>query len=282
MWTSVSRAIGVLTSGEDADRQLDLAAERIQSALLKVTLPEIRGIELGVHAEPARLVGGDYLDVFSPREGCVLFGLGDASGKSLAAALNALMLRYLVRGLAQALGTEDLNAILSHTNSVVSQDLNHSDHFITLILGTIDTQSGRLRVANAGHEPPLVLRDDASEVEVVETHDLVLGVNTHEIYGTEEVVLSAGDKVVVYTDGLTEATNKHGELLTLKRLCEMFVEHRDLPAQELADTLFGGVKEFAGQHMRDDATLLVLHRLHPDSPSGSINVVGTAHRDGTT
>jgi phosphoserine phosphatase RsbU/P len=267
MWTSVSRAISLLTSGEDANRQLDLAAERIQSALLNVTLPEMRGLDVGVHAEPARLVGGDYLDVFSPRSECMLFGLGDASGKSLAAALNALMLRYLVRGLVQAVGCEDLESILSHTNSVVAQDLHGTDHFITMILGTVDAQSGRLRFVNAGHEPPLVLRANAPDVELIETHGIVLGVNKHETYQTEEFALNVGDKVVVYTDGLTEATNDHGELLTVKRLAEMFVEHRDLPAHALAHTLFDAVKMYAGEHIRDDATLLVFQRVHPDEPS---------------
>jgi phosphoserine phosphatase RsbU/P len=267
MWTSVSKAIGLLTAGEDGDRQLDLAAERIQSALLNVALPEIRGLDVGVHAEPARLVGGDYLDVFSPRSECMLFGLGDASGKSLAAALNALMLRYLVRGLVQAVGSEDLESILSHTNSVVAEDLHPTDHFITMILGTVDAQSGRLRFVNAGHEPPLVLRANAPAVEIIETHGIVLGVNKNETYQIEEFALNAGDKVVIYTDGLTEATNKHGELLTVKRLSEMFVEHRDLPAPALAHTLFDAVKTYAGEHMRDDATLLVLHRVDGDKAS---------------
>ncbi len=261
MWTSVFRAVGALTGGDTADRDFDLAAERIQSALLKVKLPAIPGLDLGVHAEPARLVGGDYIDVFPLGNQCLLFGLGDASGKSLAAALNALMLRYCVRGLVQALTIERLESILAHTNAVVAEDLRESDHFITLLLGTVDAASGKLRVANAGHEPPLILRAGAPDVEIMTTHSIVLGVDPTVTYITEESTLDFGDRVVLYTDGLTEASNERGELFTLERLQENFIAHRDLTAQELADALFQTVKSYAGHTMRDDATLFVVHRV---------------------
>ncbi|HEY1653812.1 MAG TPA: PP2C family protein-serine/threonine phosphatase [Candidatus Tumulicola sp.] len=261
MWTSVFKAIGALTSEDASARDFDLAAERIQSALLRVTIPKMDGLDIGVHAEPARLVGGDYIDVFALDGDCLLFGLGDASGKSLAAALNALMLRYLVRGLVQALGFDQLEAILRHTNTVVSDDLKDTDHFITLVLGTFDTASGRLKIANAGHEPPLVLRANAPGVQVVETHDIVLGIDPYVRYAAEETTLLAGDKAVIYTDGLTEASNSHGELFTAERLREDLLAHRDAGAQDLADRLFAAVKAYAGENMRDDATILVLHRL---------------------
>jgi phosphoserine phosphatase RsbU/P len=260
MWASISRAIGELSGGEAAERDFDLAAERIQSALLNVTMPEIAGLDFGVHAEPARLVGGDYLDVF-PSEGRLLFGLGDASGKSLAAALNALMLRYLVRGLVEALGPDRLETILEHTNSVVTEDLRHTDHFITLVLGAMESASGRLRIVNAGHEPPLILRAAATDVEIMATHGIVLGVNDAVKYRLEETTLARGDRAVIYTDGLTEASNSRGELYTVERLRENFLAHRELAAQELADTLFAAVKTYAGADMRDDATILVIRRL---------------------
>ncbi|HEY2554039.1 MAG TPA: SpoIIE family protein phosphatase, partial [Candidatus Cybelea sp.] len=171
MWSSISKAISALTAGEQAEPYYDIAAERIQNALLKIQVPEVDGLELGARAEPARLVGGDYIDVFRSGDH-LLFGLGDASGKSLGAAINALMLRYLVRGLTQALGHERLEAIISHTNQVVAEDLNETDYFITLLLGTISATSGRLRIVNAGHEPALILRAQAHEVEALTMHGL--------------------------------------------------------------------------------------------------------------
>jgi sigma-B regulation protein RsbU (phosphoserine phosphatase) len=261
MWTSLSRAILPMISGDHAERDFDLAAERIQSALLNVTVPQIDGLELGVHAEPARLVGGDYIDLVSLGKRRLFFGLGDASGKSLAAALNALMLRYLVRGLVQALGHEQLERILGHTNGVVADDLRETDHFITLLLGTMDARSGQLKMVNAGHEPPLILRASGTDIEVMSKHDIVLGVDAGAQYVAEETTLAPGDKAVIYTDGLTEASNRRGELFTVERLRENFLAHRALPAQELADELFETVKRYADCNMRDDATILVVRRL---------------------
>jgi phosphoserine phosphatase RsbU/P len=260
MWQSVARAIGALTAGDDSARQYDIAAERIQSALLKITVPHVGGLDIGVHAEPARLVGGDYIDVFSKRDH-LLFGLGDASGKSLGAAINALMLRYLLRGLMQVLGHEELAAIVRHTNDVVLEDFHDTDYFITLLVGTLHSDSGTFKIVNAGHEPPLILRESATDVEVMETHGLVLGVDRAPDYRISQTVLGVGDRVVMYTDGLTEASNTRGELFTVERLREGFLERRYLGAQDLADALFDEVKTYSGDEMRDDATILVIRRV---------------------
>jgi phosphoserine phosphatase RsbU/P len=260
VWQSVAKAIGALTAGDDAARQYDIAAERIQSALLNITVPRVAGLDVGVHAEPARLVGGDYIDVFS-RGDHLLFGLGDASGKSLGAAINALMLRYLLRGLIQVLGHGELSAIARHTNDVVLEDLDETDYFITLLLGTLDAQTGCLEVVNAGHEPPLILRHSASDVEIMGEHGIVLGVEPGARYAVAETVLEVGDRAVMYTDGLTEASNEKGELFTVERLRGRLVQHRYLGAQELADALFEDVKAYSGDNMRDDATILVVRRV---------------------
>src|ERR1700741_1125093 len=122
MEASIRRAIAALTQGDDAERHFDLAAQRIQRALLDVVVPPIEGVEIGVRAEAARLVGGDTIDLFPLGAGLV-FAMGDASGKSLAAAMTALMLRYLVRGLLRALGAENLPLVMHHVNGVVSEDL---------------------------------------------------------------------------------------------------------------------------------------------------------------
>lgn len=265
MWQSVAKAISALTAGDDSARQYDIAAERIQSALLNIRVPSVPGLDLGVHAEPARLVGGDYIDVFCRQEH-LLFGLGDASGKSLGAAINALMLRYLLRGLMQVLGHEELSAIVRHANGVVLEDFRDTDYFITLLVGTLHADSGAFKIVNAGHEPPLILRESATDVEVMETHDLVLGVERAPQYRVSETELGVGDRVVMYTDGLTEASNARGELFTMQRLREGFLERRYLDAQGLADALFDEVKSYSGDEMRDDATILVVRRI--GSPVG--------------
>jgi phosphoserine phosphatase RsbU/P len=259
MHGSIRRAIAAITMGEDAERHFGLAAERIQRALLEVKIPSLEGLDVGVHAEPARLVGGDYIDLCT-FDGMLVFGLGDASGKSLAAALNAMMLRYLVRGLLLSVGARELTSVVAHTNTVVAGDVQQ-EQFITFILGAIDPKTGAMRIVNAGHEPPLILRAGATAVETMNAHGIVLGIESSSSYEQQETQLGPGDIVTVYTDGLTEATNKHGELYTSERLEEFLVGHRDQPAAELADSIFHAVKAYAAAELRDDATVLVVRTI---------------------
>ena len=257
MSNSLYQIVGSLT---DSERDFGLAAQRIQEALLTIHAPTVCGLDLGVKAAPARLDGGDYIDLFPINKQQLVFGLGDASGKSLSAALNALMLRYLVRGLVRVLGSRELESITGHTNGVVAEDLRDGDHFITFVIGAIDAGSGALRIVNAGHEPPLILRSGCSSVETLSSRNLVLGVDADVTFIPEETLLGVGDRAVIYTDGLTEATNERGELFTIERLKETILAHRHLGAQQLSETLFETVKNYAGQEMRDDATVLVIIR----------------------
>ena len=208
----LSRLVSGFTS-EDDRSHLDLVADHIQRALLVVSPPSIPGLDIGVFAEPARLVGGDYVDLIAPAARSLVFGLGDASGKSMAAALNAMMLRYLIRGLVRAHGMSSLELIVTHANSVVTDEKNDGE-FITFLLGCVNLDSGTLSVVNAGHEPPLILRPAASVVVVMNLHDIVLGITYETNYVRENVQFEAGDTAVFYTDGLTEATDEQGELFT--------------------------------------------------------------------
>jgi sigma-B regulation protein RsbU (phosphoserine phosphatase) len=258
MDAAIRRAVMALTLGDDAERHFDLAAKRISESLLAVSVPEVAGYEFGVHAEPARLVGGDYIDLYPVDEG-LLFALGDASGKSLAAAMTALMLRYLIRGLVTAQGTGDLAQLLAHANAVVSEDLTDGA-FITFILGVIDRTRGTLRIVNAGHEPPLLLRATDERVVTIDAHGIVLGIDRTSTYREVACDLAPGDLVVIYTDGLTEATNERGELYTIERLSDDIARHRRLHASDLADRVFAGVQAFATGELKDDATILVIKR----------------------
>lgn len=257
---AIRRAVAALTQGTDAERHFEDAAQRIQHALLDVSIPPIEGIEIGIHAEPARLVGGDYIDLYLGTPGCLVFALGDASGKSLGAAMTALMLRYLVRGLVKAIGSDDLSLILRHVNDVVGEDLDEGS-FITFLIGRYEPATGSLSLANAGHEPPLVLRADVESVDLLEGHGMVLGVDSAPSFPQIETSLAPGDLVLVYTDGLTEATNERGELYTIERLTRDLTAHRHRTAQEIADGIFETVRAYAQGELRDDATILVMRAL---------------------
>jgi len=256
---SLSRAISALTRGENEQQHFELAAQRIQHALLDIAIPSVPGFDMGMCAEPARLVGGDYIDLYKSPKGALVFGLGDASGKSLAAALNSLMLRYLIRGLVRALDADDLASVVTHANVVLYEDMADDD-FITFLLGAVDCETGQLRVVNAGHEPPLVLTSDAAEAITLDCHDIVLGIAGKTHYQEEEYLLQPGDTAVFYTDGLTEATDTHGEMYTIAGLKKELVRSRHLGAQDLASAMFEAVKTYTVAPLRDDSTIFVLRR----------------------
>ncbi len=279
MNSSIRRALAALTFGADAQRHFDLAADRIARALLDVPLPVIAGLDIGIRAEPSRLIGGDYVDLFARGPGVLVFGLGDASGKSLAAALNAMMLRYLVRGLITAVGTDDLALIVKHTNTVVSHDVD-ADSFITFVCGELDTLAGSLRLVNAGHEPALILRHDAANVHISPAQGIVLGVDAEACYHEHETPVGPGDLILMYTDGLTEATNERGELYTIDRLCTDLVRNRTRAAQEVADAVFDTVRAYSDEgELRDDATVLVM-RVAAEPSDAARN--GTPQRAGAS
>ena len=259
MWSSMLRTLAGFSSGDEAGRHFELAAERIQHALLDISVPDVSRYEFGVYAEPAMLVGGDYIDLYRCTDDVLVFGLGDASGKSLAAALNSLMLRYLMRGLAKALGPTDLVRIVEYANEVLSEDMDDGS-FITFLLGTLEIESGKLCIVNAGHEPPLILSAGDDQVRTLDVHDIVLGITPITNYRAEEYVLEDGDLALFYTDGLTEATNTDGEMYTIERLKRELLSSRDLPARDLAKSLFEATKRYTNGPMRDDSTVLVVRR----------------------
>jgi sigma-B regulation protein RsbU (phosphoserine phosphatase) len=169
-------------------------------------------------------------------------------------------LRYLIRGLVRVLGAESLEAIVTHANGVVTDELNDGE-FITFLLGRVNLKTGTLSVVNAGHEPPLMLRPGSTAVETLDIHDIVLGIGPDTNYVREDAPFGVGDTAVFYTDGLTEATNDRGELYTRERLIQALLDERSRTAQDLSDVLFSGIKTFSSSQLRDDATILVLRRL---------------------
>src|SRR5579875_2859943 len=200
-------------------------AEQIQRALLDVGIPSLPGLDVGIRAAPARLVGGDYLDIITRPGRAPLFAIGDVSGKSLPAAMRAVMLKYLVRGLTVAL-TDDLALIL--------------------------------RQANAGHDPPLAYRASQGKIEHLPPSGLVLGVERGTRYRVQTTMLEPEDAIVFYTDGFTDARSPGGEQFTLARIEEGLMEMRALTAQAMAEALFERVEAHAAGTLADDASIMVV------------------------
>ena len=235
------------------ERELRVAGE-IQARLLPESLPDLPGFDVAAFALSCRQVGGDFYDFMPTREGKMAIVIGDVSGKGVPAALHMASARaairaYLERTSKPSEAVHRLNVFLSHEV--------HGGLFVTLFCGVIDPLARTLCYCNGGHNPPLLMR--GGECTPLETGGLVLGVEEEEWYENGEVELRAGDMLVFYTDGITEAENRKGEFFGLERLVRALQKAPDDPACEIVRRAANSVKRFArGCETSDDMTMIVV------------------------
>jgi sigma-B regulation protein RsbU (phosphoserine phosphatase) len=234
-------------------------ARRIQVTALPQALPEVPGYELHAGNLPSRRVSGDYYEVLTRRDGeeCVLM-IADVSGKGLAAALLVATLEALSASPIQAgRPPEEICGILAR----LLFDRTPPEKYATAFLAVLEPAAGRLRYANAGHNPGLLLRRSGA-VEQLAATGPPLGLLPGAQYGAAEVTLAAGDLLLLYTDGITEAANPEGEELSLPRLIEACQRHRGEALRELALRIERELDRFVlGVPFDDDRTFVMVRRL---------------------
>lgn len=237
------------------ERELQVARE-VQASLLPRHTPQIEGWEFAAFWQPAREVAGDFYD-FIPGErlGVVI---ADVSDKGMPAALFMALSRSIVRAsVAQALPPAEG---IAQANRLICADAMNS-MFVTLFYGQLDPATGEMVYVNAGHNPPLLRRADSSELIELTRTGMVLGIYESAPYGQRSVLLNAGDLILFYTDGVTDALDVQGREFGLDRLRRMLLDHRDSSAKELAATLDQTLTEFGGAVRYDDITVVVAKRL---------------------
>jgi len=204
-------------------------ARAIQEGFLPKEIPQLAGYEIAAAWQSARVVGGDYFDVL-PFDGemCGLC-IADVAGKGLPAALLMSNLQAAVRGLASpSLAPEEL---CSRLNALLCRNIA-SDRFVTLFYAQLDGPSRQLRYVSAGHNPPFVVRRDGSH-ERLRQGGIVLGVFANQTFKSDVTQLQSGDRLVLYTDGVTEACNSDDEEFGEDRLLRVLQEYASSPAVEI-------------------------------------------------
>jgi sigma-B regulation protein RsbU (phosphoserine phosphatase) len=229
-------------------------ARAIQEGFLPKEIPQLAGYEIAAAWQSARVVGGDYFDVL-PFDGemCGLC-IADVAGKGLPAALLMSNLQAAVRGLASpSLAPEDL---CSRLNALLCRNIA-SDRFVTLFYAQLDGASRQLRYVSAGHNPPFVVRRDGSH-ERLRQGGIVLGIFANQTFKSDVTQLQSGDRLVLYTDGVTEACNSEDEEFGEDRLLQVLQENAAAPAVEIQKKILQSVAQFSHGAWQDDATLLVV------------------------
>lgn len=229
------------------------SARRVQSRLLPEGVPGPESLECAGLSLPLRGVGGDFYDFFDIGAGRISLVLGDVSGKGVPAALMMATLRASLR-CHYAFGTGDLSARLESVNRLFGECIA-VEHYASLFVGEFDEPSGRLRYANCGHVPPVVLRRDL-RVERLAPTATVLGMFDDWTCEAAETTLAEGDVLVLVSDGVTEATGASGEAFGDARLPAALVAHRDLRAGALLRAIADEARAFCGNAPMDDLTLL--------------------------
>jgi phosphoserine phosphatase RsbU/P len=250
-----------LAEVEEADRMIrrDLSqAADIQQGTLPHHAPKIAGVDLAGFNAACRTVGGDYYDFFPYSDGRVGLALGDVSGKGMPASLMMMALHARVHVLAEDPG--DLGGFMVRLNKATCASCP-SNRFITFFFCLLDPASGLVRFANAGHNPPILMRASGA-FQMLEGGGPVLGILPIAPYTEMTVQMEPGDMLVLYSDGVTEANNPGYDEFGEERLVEVLRQHRRERAEEIVEAVMKGLNEFAsGAAQADDITLVVAKRL---------------------
>jgi sigma-B regulation protein RsbU (phosphoserine phosphatase) len=237
-------------------------ARAIQQGLLPKEIPQLPGYEIAPAWQTALIVGGDYYDILPFGEDELGLCIADVAGKGLPAAFLMSNLQAAVRGLASPAVSPD--ALCTRLNALLCRNITH-DRFITFFYAQLDGPLRRLRYASAGHNPPVLQHRDGSHQRLTEGGG-VLGVFPDQTFGLGTEQLAPGDRVIFFTDGVTEANSPEGEEFGEARLLALLEEHRSLSAGELQIKVLGAAADFSGGHWRDDATLVILAVGEENSP----------------
>ena len=241
-----------LQAEQRAAHEIELARQ-VQARLLPTGGPHLRSLEYAGRCLQARSVGGDYFDFLDAGEGRVGLVLADVSGKGFAAALLVASLHASLRSQSPRAG--ELASQLRTVNRLL-YEATETNRYATLFLGLFDDADRRLLYANCGHNPPLLLRGDGF-VERLAPTAMVVGLVEDWMAGMEEAVLRPGDVLAIYSDGLTEATDGHGEEFGEARLARTVEAHRDHELGALLDAVFGEVRRFSEGEQADDQTMVI-------------------------
>ena len=237
--------------------ELDVG-RKMQQSILPTHFPKGADYQIFGSMEPARSVGGDFFDVFRLENERVGLAIADVSDKGVPAALFMMSSRAMLKG--SAIGRSNPGAVLHELNDLLCEN-NETLMFVTLLYAIYDPASGELTYANGGHNPPLIVHSDGTSKILPPTGGIALGVMPGLNYRHDSIILSPGDSVVFYTDGVTEAMNEEDEEFGTNNLQEVFATAPPRECQEATMAVFRAVSAFAGDTPQfDDITCLTLCR----------------------
>ena len=243
--------------GARVESELNIATE-IQKNMLPSTFPvfpQYKEFDIYASMRPAKEVGGDFYDMFLTDENHLAFLIADVSGKGVPAALIMMTARTLIKN--TALNGYSVDEVFNKVNRTLCEG-NKSSHFVTSWFGILDIRNGKLEYVNAGHNPPLIYSKKENKFEYLKTKsNLILAIMDDTKYNKNEIDLDIGDRLFLYTDGVTEAINENEEQYGEKRLQDYLNNNLEQNIENTIDGLKEDIDNFVGKAEQfDDITML--------------------------
>jgi serine phosphatase RsbU (regulator of sigma subunit) len=267
MFLAAGVVTGYLARAWDAERRqrerMDWEfsmARQVQAALLPDEPPVPEGYDLGVRFTPASVVGGDYYDALIGPDGRLFVAVADVAGKSVYGVMHLSLLRSALReGIIEGLTP---GQVADRLNATLAKTLPPSG-FVSLFCGALEPASGRLRYANCGHVPPVLLRGEHdAALEELFTGNIVLGVEEEAVYREAEAKLEEGDVLICCTDGLTEAMSADWVAFGAEGVAAAARTSAGAEAKAIAEAVATAAERHRQMPAGDDVTIVVVRRLH--------------------
>lgn len=232
-------------------------ADKMQQSILPRIFPKGQNFKLAGTMLPARNVGGDFFDIINCGDNKFGIVIADVSDKGVPAAMFMMSSRTLMKG--SAIGNKDPADVLQEVNSLLIDD-NKTGMFVTVFYCVVNPNNGRITFSNGGHNPPLVVKPDGSSMFLSTESGVALGMFGDIDFKTQNYTLQPNERVVFYTDGVTEAMNAEDNLFGNNRLKEVVKNNRDLNIEYFNQAIVNAVNEFShGVPQTDDITCISLH-----------------------
>ena len=229
------------------------AAQQLQAVMMPTTPPEITGLDIGIRWRPARSVSGDLFGFFE-HSGEDMIAFGDSSGKGAAAALYGALFTGLLRSLAPR---RRRPAMLLKSLNDTLMERQVTARFVTLLVTLWDPRTRTFAWANAGSSPPMIVRQ--GRIITPDLTGVPIGLLENTVYEEKSFVAHPGDVVILYSDGVQDQHDEHGEDYAKKRLPELAVKLAGQPAEAIAQKIFDDLEVYRGERAQhDDQTLMVL------------------------
>lgn len=273
----MKRMLHVLRRREEIAKKEMVMAKKVQEGLLSMSKPEIEGINVTAKCIPAENIGGDFYTFISKKVGYISHKdtspgiiqyrdkmddylgivIGDVAGHGVSSAL----VMTLANGLLSEIGKNRYSPsrVLGEANIDLKNYIANSDiSFVTAFYGLLNLVTGQFIYSRAGHMNPIVIKP-SGEYYILENEGVFLGMFVDETYKDSKINLEEKDKIILFTDGITEARNKYGEFYGIDRLLNLLITSRGMDISSLQSEIFNSVEKFSeGKPQEDDRTVVIL------------------------